>query len=61
MTESDDIAAVDILAFIAWRLLVSIETALRVFIFAAAEASGNAKVFSKAHPCVVLGVIVRNP
>ena len=56
-----EIVAVDIYAVVKYELRTVMEEAVRFWIFAAAVASGKAKVFNTPHIVEVLGMTVRNP
>ena len=56
-----EMAAVDMYAVVKYELLTVMEEAVRFWIFAAAVASGKAKVFNTPHMVEVLGITVKNP
>ena len=56
-----EMAAVDIYTLSKYELRTVMEEAVRFWIFAAAVASGKAKVFNTPHIVEVLGMTVRNP
>lgn len=56
-----EIAALDIYAVVKYELFTVMEEAVRFWIFAAAVASGKAKVFTTPHMLEVLGTTVINP
>lgn len=56
-----EMAALDIYAVVKYELFTVMEEAVRFWIFAAAVASGKAKVFNTPHIVEVLGITVRNP
>ena len=56
-----EMTALDIYAVVKYELFTVMEEAVRFWIFAAAVASGKAKVFNTPHMLEVFGITVKNP